>query len=268
MYHRLAGNNAGGIDCAGAVPERGEMMILSCFPGIDLLGRAFEQEWPEACIVRGPDVLWGGDIKRFHAPAGVFGGIIGGPPCQSFTPMASINRALGRQEKYGNLIPEFERVVGEAQPDWFLMENVERAPLPSIDGYQVHAIILDNRWLGEEQSRRRRFCFGTRDGRRLIIDDLVLFENPIHEAAVTSSNGYFLQSGRGCMATAATAERRKADSKRPVEKLAELQGLPPDFLRFAPFTNEGKKKAIANGVPLPMGRAVARAVKRAMEAAS
>ena len=43
-----------------------------------------------------------------------------------------------------------------------------------------------------------------------------------------------------------------------------LQGLPAEFLADAPFTAQGKLQAVANGVPLPMGRAVARAVKRAM----
>ncbi len=50
-------------------------------------------------------------------------------------------------------------------------------------------------------------------------------------------------------------------------KLADalrLQGLPEDFLRDAPFTAEGKLKAVANGVPLPMGCAIARAVIEAL----
>lgn len=33
-------------------------LVLSLFPGIGLLDRAFEDEG--ACIVRGPDLLWGG----------------------------------------------------------------------------------------------------------------------------------------------------------------------------------------------------------------
>ena len=33
-----------------------------------------------------------------------------------------------------------------------------------------------------------------------------------------------------------------------------------DFLADAPFTAEGKLKAVANGVPIPMGRAIARAI--------
>jgi DNA (cytosine-5)-methyltransferase 1 len=43
-----------------------------------------------------------------------------------------------------------------------------------------------------------------------------------------------------------------------------LQGLPEDFLDLAPFTVHGKRKVVGNGVPLPMGRAVAKAVKRAI----
>ncbi len=37
-----------------------------------------------------------------------------------------------------------------------------------------------------------------------------------------------------------------------------------DFLADAPFTEMGKRRAIANAVPLPMGLAIAGAVKRAM----
>lgn len=55
------------------------MLILSLFPSFGLLDRAFEEVWPESCIVRAPDKLWGGDIKSFHAPAGKFDAIIGVP---------------------------------------------------------------------------------------------------------------------------------------------------------------------------------------------
>lgn len=46
--------------------------------------------------------------------------------------------------------------------------------------------------------------------------------------------------------------------------MAVLQGLPDDFLVDAPFTAQGKRKVIGNGVPLPMARAVAQAVRRAL----
>jgi hypothetical protein len=46
-------------------------------------------------------------------------------------------------------------------------------------------------------------------------------------------------------------------------EMCELQGLPADF-ELPGLTREAKRKAVGNGVPLPMGRAVARAVKQAM----
>src|SRR5207302_2042731 len=53
-------------------------------------------------------------------------------------------------------------------------------------------------------------------------------------------------------------------ARRSVARCLELQGFPPDFLDEAPFTVQMKYRPVGNGVPLPMGRAVARAVKRAM----
>jgi DNA (cytosine-5)-methyltransferase 1 len=43
------------------------------------------------------------------------------------------------------------------------------------------------------------------------------------------------------------------------------QGLPETWLDESPFSETAKRKMLGNGVPLPMGRAIARAVKRAMQ---
>lgn len=48
-----------------------------------------------------------------------------------------------------------------------------------------------------------------------------------------------------------------------IAEMCELQGLPANLLDKAPFTIHGKKYVIGNGVPLPMGRAIAKAVKEA-----
>jgi len=50
-------------------------LVLSLFPGIGLLDMAFELEG--FTVVRGPDLLWGGDVRRFHPPPGRFDGVIG-----------------------------------------------------------------------------------------------------------------------------------------------------------------------------------------------
>ena len=135
-------------------------LVLSLFPGIGLLDMAFEEEG--FCVVRGPDLLWGGDIKRFHPPAGKFDGVIGGPPCQAFSRLRHIVEANGYQVSK-NLIPEFERCVAEARPHWCLMENVEAAPRPNVPDYGFDDCLVRDVWTGGETNRLRRFSFGKRD---------------------------------------------------------------------------------------------------------
>ena len=157
-------------------------LVLSLFPGIGLLDMAFELEG--FCVVRGPDLLWGGDIRTFHPPAGKFDGVIGGPPCQMFSRLRHINPKCG--QKHGNLIPEFERVVAEAIPEGFLMENVEGAPSPSVPGYVVHNELLRDVWVGGVTNRLRRFSLGTPGGLRLGIDTLALHDQEPEPAAYAS----------------------------------------------------------------------------------
>ena len=129
-------------------------LVLSLFPGIGMLDMAFEEAG--YCVVRGPDVLWGGGVRRFHPPAGKFDGIIGGPPCQAFSRLVHIVKAKGQTPK-ANLIPEYERVVAEAKPAWFIMENVPDAPEPTVDRYFVGSEMLQDSWVGGATSRLRRF---------------------------------------------------------------------------------------------------------------
>lgn len=51
-----------------------------------------------------------------------------------------------------------------------------------------------------------------------------------------------------------------------IADMCRLQGLPEDFLDDAPFTKFGKRKVIGNGVPLPLGRAIAAAVRKVFPA--
>ena len=264
-------------------------LVLSIFPGIDMLGRAFEEHG--FCVVRGPDVLWGGDIRAFHPPAGVFHGIIGGPPCQCFSPLAHMVRYNGYEPKFGNLIPEFERCIREAQPQWFLMEEVPDAPLPIVEGYAAWSCLLDNRQLGEAQRRVRRWTFGVPGSRyRVLQIETVALENPHFEYAVCGGTRGESGISRECRGVGdpdavARARARKRGKPKPalrkeqrlnscvgfnvksqssLARLCELQGLPADFLADAPFTVAAKCKAVGNGVPMAMGRALARAVREAI----
>ena len=239
------------------------VLILSIFPGIDLLGRAFEEVWPDACVVRGPDLLWGGDIHSFHPPLGKFDGVIGGPPCQAFSPIGNFCKTAGA--KHGNLIPEFERVVDEARPQWFLAENVPQAPIPQIRGYVIQNFLLNNRWVGGEQNRERRFTFGLYFSDDGFIDPAIT-DNPLLEIETNLFEP--IESFPTVLAGHGLLKSQRAKYKVQyfsIQKMCQLQGLSSNFLDDAPFTAQKKREVIGNGVPLPMGQAIARAVRKAVE---
>lgn len=220
-------------------------LVLSLFPGIGLLDQAFEEAG--FCVVRGPDLLWGGDIRSFHPPK-LFYGIIGGPPCQSWSGLGNTNRVRwGDSCMMPDRIPEFARCINEAQPGWFLMENVPQAPAPECPGYAITQRVCDNRWVGGEQSRRRKFTFGCRYLHSAFHIEGVALEAANHIPVVLSSG----QSGNG-------------GPRRSVADMAKAQGVDPARFEHSPFTTTELRRAIANGVPIPLGRAVAQAVNRSL----
>lgn len=209
------------------------MLILSLFPGIDLLGRGFEAEG--FCVVRGPDLLWGGDVCRFHVPAGRFDGIIGGSPCQDFS-------SARRSEPSGEgvkLLAEFVRIVAEAQPKWFLLENVPAVPDVRVEGYQVQRFGLKASECGGRQSRLRHFQFGSREG--LVIQPR-------------------RQKFAGKIEPACMAIEGKKQQRRTFADFCELQGLPRDF-DLPGYSREAKYKAVGNGVPVMMAQVIAAAIR-------
>lgn len=227
-------------------------LVLSLFPGIGLLDMAFEEEG--FCVVRGPDLLWGGDIRRFDPPAGKFDGIIGGPPCQRFSGLGNVNRARwGDDSVMPDMIPDFVRCVIGVRPNWFVMENVTGAPVPKPPGYSLTDRVCDNRWCGGDQRRRRRFTFGSRVPAYSFHIDGVALET-VDELPTVVSTGQADRKG--------SAQRNRAT----IAYMAQAQGIDPARFAHSPFTTTELRRAIANGVPLPMGRAVARAVKRALGA--
>jgi len=104
-------------------------------------------------------------------------------------------RAKGLEPTFPDLTGEYERVVNECQPAWFLRENVPKAPDVKPAGYDVKSFMLDNSTLddgtgwGYEQMRSRKFWFGVRDGaapelRKFI--NFALFELPHAQQTVSS----------------------------------------------------------------------------------
>lgn len=227
------------------------MLVLSLFPGIGLLDQAFEEEG--FCVVRGPDLLWGGDICSFHPPANTFYGIIGGPPCQSWSGLGATNRARwGEDCMMPDRIPEFARCINEAQPTWFLMENVPQAPAPVCPEYNMTQRICDNRWVGGDQSRRRKFTFG--------------IWNAAGHSGSFHIEGVALESANREPVVLSSGQAGNGGPRRSIAEMAKAQGIEPARFDHSPFTTTELRRAIANGVPMPLGRAVARAVKRSLEA--
>lgn len=204
-------------------------LILSTFPGIDLFGKAFEQQG--ACIVQAQDKILGGDICRFHPPKNRFDGVIGGSPCQDFS---RLNRSPSDYSY--KMLDEFKRVVAEADPDWFLHENVIGAPDFEIEGYFQQRFILDLAWFSDF-SRRRVFVFGSKTDIKL---------NPMNKV------------NDDVLGTAVIG-----GDERSYEACCQIQGLDQP-LDLAFLTLSAKKQVIANAVPLQIGSYVAGLISNAV----
>lgn len=223
-----------------------QQVVLSLFPGADLFGKAFEELG--FCVVRGPELLLGQDIRDFHVPAGRFDGVIGGPPCQVHSTCTK-NR-IGTTAT--DLIGEFVRIINEAQPSWFVMENVEGAK---------HSEALPPDWIyfkvrdwdcGGNTWRRRLFWFGPQEFAMNVQLPDARSGNP--ELSLLASDG---RHGKGF--------KSREHPHCSISKACRLQSF-PEFLDN--LTVDGKKPRrfmtkefaihlLGNGVPRAMGLWVA-----------
>lgn len=231
--------NSGGdlshVNRPGRVSRGSSQLVLSLFPGIDLLGRGFE--FHGFSVVRGPDLIFGGDIREFHAPAGRFDGVIAGSPCPDFS-----RARRGAPSGYGvEMLREFRRVVLEVRPRWWLLENVPGCPDLSIAGYSHQRIDIDAKDLGVGQRRLRHFQFGHRAGYVLYLPRPSLSGEP------------------GPSMPAPTLLASTGGTRRDFGAFCALQGLPSDF-DLPSFTLGAKYRAVGNGVHLEVARFIAGAV--------
>lgn len=222
-------------------------LVLSLFPGLGLLDAAFEAEG--FCVVRGPDILWGGDIRRFHPPPGRFDGVIGGPPCQAH----STAREILNTSVAVDLIPEFVRCVRESGASWCVMENVLGAMHHKAIPAEWDSVILRDWDCGGETARKRAFWLWPMtllsNGRRAGQPSLSVL-------ASTAKKGKSQYA----------ADKRFLPGNLPLAEYERLQGV-PDVTAGLMAAGSSKYFAVhllGNGVPLAMGRTVARAVAAAV----
>lgn len=212
---------------------KNSQLVLSVFSGIDILGKGFSSQG--FTVVSAGDIMWGHDIREFSSIAGKFDGIIGGSPCQDFS-KARRSKPTG----YGiKMIKEFERIVNESQPEWFLLENVPQVPDILIDGYLVQRFSMSPTDLGFEQNRPRHFQFGSKEGFAL---DVRKYEfQGVKERCVVASEG-------------------RQVNRRTFHDFLRLQGLPTDF-KLEGFTKAHKYKLVGNGVHFEVAKEIARLIR-------
>jgi DNA (cytosine-5)-methyltransferase 1 len=230
-------------------------LILSLFPGADLFGVAFEQNG--FCVVRGPELLLGQDIRGFCAPPGRFDGVIGGPPCQVFSQAA----ITGHNERSLDLIPEFARVCREAQPRFLVMENVEAAKKSPHIPREWCPVRLRDWDCGGLTGRRRVFWVWPYDLACAILLPPRRSGRPAFSVLCSSHKAKL-----GPISKAGRARGHYAS----LSEAGKLQGFPEfgaELERRSKLKDNDMNrclgmKLLGNGVPLAMGLWVAGAAKR------
>lgn len=220
-------------------------LVLSCCPGAGLLDSAFRDAG--FTVVSGPDALFGGDIRREHYPPNVFVGVIGGPPCQTFSTASTLHgtRAV-------DLIPDFVRVVNECRPSFVVMENVPPARKVARVPSEWFCTILRDWDCGGETHRRRAFWTWP----------FMVPLPPRRQGTPTHS------------VMASTAKRGRSDNPflaakgylagdLPIAEYARLQGV-PNIGAALEASGAGRQfavKVLGNGVPYALGSHVANAAR-------
>ena len=218
-------------------------LVLSLFPGVGLLDRAFAAAG--FCIVQVADKITGGDVCDFAGVPGRFDGVVAGPPCQGFS-VANTFRTEADHYSVQNsreMLQHTCRIIVECRPEWFLIENVPTVPDVRIEGYSIQRIPITDLECGGSQLRCRHVQFGSLNG------DVI---RPERVNDCTRNR----KKGRRAKAVTTKTERWK-----DFPDVCQRQGLERP-LDLPGWYRSAKVKAVGNGVPLRMGRALAAAIAK------
>jgi DNA (cytosine-5)-methyltransferase 1 len=139
------------------------------------------------------------------------------------------------------MLEQFARVVTEAHPNWWLLENVPTVPNVTVPGYTVQRLDLNALECGSAQSRLRHFQYGSIYG-FVLVPDRKLFVGRSQDICLASEG--------------------KRPGRRSFADFCEQQGLPRDF-DLPGLVTSAKYAAVGNGVPILMARTIAAAVRDA-----
>ena len=216
-------------------------LVLSLFPGVGLLDSAFAAAG--FCVVQAQDKITGGDVREYVGVPGRFDGIVAGPPCQGFSAVNSYRKEDDHHSVQNSreMLQHTCRIIVECRPEWFLIENVPRVPDVRIDGYTVQRIPITDLECGGVQLRSRHIQFGHVGGKMI---------RPERVNDCTQNR----KKGRPGKAVTTKTERWK-----DFPDVCRRQGLERP-IALPGWCRTAKVRAVGNGVPLRMGRALAAAV--------
>ncbi|QBC44588.1 DNA cytosine methyltransferase [Iodobacter fluviatilis] len=223
--------------------------------------------------------------------------IIGGPPCQDFSHAGK--RSEGTR---ANLTSSFATIVSTVRPEWFVMENVDRAQNSSaykeardilkLAGYGLSENVLNASLCGVPQKRKRFFCIGKLGEIDGFMDDFLM--SGLSEKAMTMRDYFGSELGldhyyrhprnysrRGIFSMDEPAPTIRGVN-RPVPPnyvkhdgdTSSLDGIRPlttlERARVQTFpsdfswsgTKTDLEQMIGNAVPVELGKYVANAIKK------
>lgn len=227
--------------------------------------------------------------------------IIGGPPCQDFSPAGLRDESRGR----AGMTSVYADIIDRILPEWFVMENVPNLQKSTVwpqvkesfkqSGYGLTVRVLNAAHCGVPQARKRVFVIGHlngSDGELDTIIDAQLSDKPMtmrdYFGDTWGIDHYFRMptsySRRGVFSMDEpsptirgvhrpippgykrhpidTEDPSKVRALTPLER-AQIQTFPPEF----EFTgsNTAINQMIGNAVPVNLAGFVARAIKTAVQ---
>ena len=239
--------------------------------------------------------------------------LVGGTPCQSFS---VAGERTGLDDARGNLAFEFCRILKTLKPKWFVWENVPgvlssnkgqdfAAILRKMEkcGYGIAYRVLDSKYFGVPQTRRRVYTVGyLGDWRRaaavlfeseMLQGDTAASENSKQKTTSVVQSGstensprfvdvynHALANGKwdGLYAPTVTASFGLGNAIGPkvledkgVRKLMpiegeRLMGLPPDYTNIPGAKDADRYKAIGNSMAVPVMRWIGERIQADPEA--
>jgi len=141
------------------------------------------------------------------------------------------------------MLSELGRLITEAKPSWFLVENVPGVPTLQFDGYTNQRFNMFASDFGLTHKRNRSFQFGSRTGDRLTIPRGTQSQYRSHSLPRLKPTPLASKIGN-----------------RNFAEFCEMMGLPRKFT-LPGLSRRAQFRVVGNGVPLPMAAAVAVAIR-------